>query len=282
MLNNLMKYINNGLDINPIYNASWEKIKELDLLWFHNIATTAYKKNLFFLKTYPVKKWAARKERPIMIGGVRGEVGFSRSKQILKFFDAIHTSNNSLRDKARKYNDFVYTFYPGIDTELFKPDLSKRPDRCVIGWVGDRSKKMKNTNIIQMLDYPYKMATKDNYIPHSEAPSFYNSLAVYTHFSSHEGCNRTILEAAACGLPVIATDVGAADQLIEKEWLIPYTNNHHRLALQFKKRLNKLRKNPNLLKSVGIKNRKSSLRFDWSQVAKRWKEIILKTIRRTS
>jgi glycosyltransferase involved in cell wall biosynthesis len=265
-------------EVIPCYELKWSNVKDADVIWFHNIATTAYY-NFPLLKISPISQWKKEKNRPIIIGGVRGLVGFERSKKILHHFDAIHTGSIELLEKTKPYNSFSYVLYPGVDTNLFKP-LNIKKDDFIVGWAGDKNKKMKNYKIITELGYQYKVASKDNYIPHEKMPLFYNNLSAYTHFSSHEGGNRTVLEACACGLPVVSTDTGATNQFIDKDYIITYRDDYDYLKTEFKNKLNIMEKNPEKSKEIGMRNRNKALQYDWKIITKKWKKIICETIER--
>jgi glycosyltransferase involved in cell wall biosynthesis len=274
MLDNIRK-IATEHEIVPCYDLNWGNVQDADVIWFHNIATTAFY-NLPLLKISPISQWKKKKNRPIIIGGVRGLVGFERSKNILHYFDAIHTGSIELLNKTISYNNYSYVLYPGVDTNLFKTFNIKK-DNFIVGWAGDKNKKMKNYEIITELGYPYKVASKDNYIPHEEMPNFYNNISVYTHFSSHEGGNRTVLEACACGLPVISTDTGATNQFIDKDWIIPYRDDYDYLKNEFKHKLRIMENDPELAIEIGLRNRNRSLQYDWKIITKKWNEIIHET-----
>jgi glycosyltransferase involved in cell wall biosynthesis len=275
MLENIIQNIQEH-DIFPCYDLNWDNVKEADIVWFHNIATTAYY-NIPILNISPIPSWVSKKERPIIIGGVRGLVGFERSKKLLKYFDGVHTGSVDLYNKSVPYNKNAYVFYPGVNTELFKPLDEDGPEVFTLGWAGDKNKKMKNFQIIEKLGYPYNIASKENYIPHDKMPNFYSSISVYTHFSSHEGGNRTILEACSCGIPVVSTDAGAVNQYIDDEWIIPYKDNEEYLIREFKTRLKDFENDLELIKKVGLNNRKKALKFDWKIVSKKWLNIINET-----
>jgi glycosyltransferase involved in cell wall biosynthesis len=61
--------------------------------------------------------------------------------------------------------------------------------------------------------------------PHDALPAFYRQAAVYVAATQYETFGYTILEAMACGIPVVATAVGAIPELIENGvtgMLVPY------------------------------------------------------------
>lgn len=48
-----------------------------------------------------------------------------------------------------------------------------------------------------------------------DVPELLRAMTVYVHPSESESCGMAILEASACGLPVVATDVGGPRELVE-------------------------------------------------------------------
>lgn len=55
------------------------------------------------------------------------------------------------------------------------------------------------------------------YVPHEKMPDYYNAADVYVLTSIWEELSNTIMEAMACGLPVIATNVGGNPYLVKDQ-----------------------------------------------------------------
>lgn len=91
---------------------------------------------------------------------------------------------------------------------------------------------------------------------------FYRALSCLILVSSSEALPRTILEAMACGLPVISTNVGSLPLLISPEWLIS-VNPEELVIKEMNEKLKILETNTILCKEVGEKNRNIILK-NWS------------------
>lgn len=53
--------------------------------------------------------------------------------------------------------------------------------------------------------------------PHEQLPYWYNAADVFCHASRSEGCPNVIMEALACGTPVVVRDVGAVRDIVDTE-----------------------------------------------------------------
>lgn len=124
----------------------------------------------------------------------------------------------------------------GVDTSLFMPQNLERFDniadrKVVIGWVGNSKwtvGDLKGINtiirpavkILQEEGYNIELMTsdrQDRMIPHDEMPAYYNRIDLYICASSCEGTPNPVLEAMACGVPVISTDVGIVPEVFGEQ-----------------------------------------------------------------
>ncbi len=98
----------------------------------------------------------------------------------------------------------------------------------------------------------------------------YQKVDVFLFPSSWEGSPKVILEAAACGLPVIARKNYQPETVIDGEtgYLIGSDEELY-------SRLQELLRSPDLRKKLGRSGRKHAERFDWDLITRRWEEIFL-------
>ena len=193
----------------------------------------------------------------------------------------------------------IRVVYPGIDHTLFHPNYEKRlkTNKFVIGWVGrmnlSQSKnlpmlldafkivKQKNSNVILALDGPdfYKLESiikekglvigKDviynGCVEQNKLPNFYCSLDLYVSSSLSEGFGLSVVEAEACGVPVVCFDVGALPEVVKdgKTGLILKEKTSESLANGILKMME-----GDKLKIYGKNATNWTEQFDWKKTAK--------------
>ena len=111
------------------------------------------------------------------------------------------------------------------------------------------------------------------YIPPAQRETFFHKLDVFVFPSFFEGFGQVIIEAMACGLPVITTPHTVGPQVIgpgQKEGRIVHTGNDGELL----EALSWFAQNPALLPAMGQAARQAVLPLTWQAYGQRWGQII--------
>ena len=90
------------------------------------------------------------------------------------------------------------------------------------------------------LSNPENQIIVTGHVPHKDLPAYYSLMDVFIHPSLRDGMPNAVLEAMACGVPVIATPVGGVLDVLEdgvNGWTIPVNDAEH-LAKVIEKLLN--------------------------------------------
>ena len=151
-----------------------------------------------------------------------------------------------------------------VDTEHFKQNPKKdESESIVIGWVGDTEKKSKNyyntfspiKNAFQ--DHPkirFSEATIKSFIPLEKMPEYYNKIDLLVITGNNEGGPAPALEANACGVPVLSTNIGYVKEVtpLESRHLILDSND----PKDFIVKINQLSNDKEKLRNLGLLGRK--------------------------
>lgn len=121
----------------------------------------------------------------------------------------------------------IHTKYT-CDLEIFFPEKkSGSTNRVIVGWTGSLTNHPGKRGFHEFIkpiceEIPEielsVQAKEDHFITDDrEMRGFYNSLDLYICASKSEGTPRPVIEASACGVPVLTTDVGIVPELIEND-----------------------------------------------------------------
>jgi len=170
----------------------------------------------------------------------------------------------------------------GVDSNIFYPVLNKNyTDNFVVGYSGTKShdwRKGISDFIIpaaKKSDVNIKLAMRNDgsSINMEDMPQFYNSLSCYICASSSEGFSLSVLEAAACGLPIISTKVSGCIELIkdgENGFLVD------RDIDSISEKINLLKSDENLCQIISKKMRKNiEDNYCWSNQYNQWIDFLL-------
>lgn len=171
----------------------------------------------------------------------------------------------------------IHTKYT-CDLEKYYPDNKKENDKIIIGWAGSLDnhpgKRGYHEFIKPICDelqgVELKIQTKENNFitDENEMRKYYNSLDLYICASRVEGTPRPVIEAAACGVPVISTDVGIIPELINNDvngFVVERNYDAIKTKLQW------IVANRDILKEAGEKVRaKMEREFNWHCLINQW------------
>ena len=149
----------------------------------------------------------------------------ARDMKILSKFKKLSANNLSLYNKLKGHCDNIVYIPNGVDTLFFSPIKKILNERIRVGWVGNSDRAEKNYKIINKLSKTYKNVRWDKVITSKSMTAselftrdrmlkYYRSLDYFLVVSSYEGTPNPALEAAACGIPIIATRVGNMTEII--------------------------------------------------------------------
>lgn len=173
--------------------------------------------------------------RPSVIG-VRchfkwdGGVGRPPSQEFLDHlncFDALHVPSRILHGIFAPLHPAVFYTPHGVDETVFVPRpegrLSSAHGRLVLGWAGSRSNHPGKRGLDDLLIPAVKglpgvelrlAAREDTWRTQDEMVEFYQGLDACICTSRTEGGPHSLLEASACGIPILSTRVGIAPEVI--------------------------------------------------------------------
>lgn len=178
------------------------------------------------------------------------------------------------------YLRIIHTKYT-CDLEKYFPENKKVNGKLVVGWTGsltNHGNKRGFHDFIKPIcdelpNVELRTQTKeDNFVTdENQMREFYNSLDLYICASRTEGTPRPVIEAAACGVPIISTDVGIVPELIENNdngWIVD--RNYDAI----KSKLDWLSNNREILPGAGRMIReKMEKDFNWECLIHQWTDF---------
>jgi glycosyltransferase involved in cell wall biosynthesis len=280
----LVKYNKSSLQLDICYyqdfENDWQKYyKEYDILFPMYLGSffSALKKGIptdkMITGIRSFKRWDK---------GVTQPPGFNSkpSRKIIKDIRKallVNTHCKKLWYVFAPYFHIIHTKYT-CDLEMFYPDKKNDNEKLVIGWTGsltNHSNKRGFHDFIKPICDEIEgielkvQAKEDKFITDdNEMREFYNSLDLYICASRVEGTPRPVIEASACGVPVISTDVGIVPELVDKDYngfVVDRTYD------SIKNKLEQIVKQKESLPEMGKRIRsKMEQEFNWRSLITEW------------
>jgi len=258
---------------------------------------------LRFKKKYPNKKWLLTLQEGDTPEHILERVGIFKKwfYQIFEKADYFQAISNFLYNWAIGNGIKTGEVIPnGVDLEIFKPiERMDSKDEKIILTVSRLVKKNGIDDLIkagQYLDFDFKILIigigeqekelKDltkklgiqdkvifkGQVEYGELPKYYALADVFVRPSLSEGLGNVFLEAMACGLPVIGTEVGGIpDFLKDRETgLFCETKNPQSIA----QKIRQISNNEQLRKTLSKNGLKLvQEKYDWNLIAKKMNKI---------
>lgn len=194
----------------------------------------------------------------------------------------------------------------GVDTNLFKPFPQVRlDDKVHVGFLGtiQTPRRYMKELFMPLKDLDIKLdihptvwykhtrpdeiesmggqSVIDNIVSGDKweagLPNLYNKMDIYVRCDIDAGCQLSIMQAAACGIPVVHTDPGMGKELADAGgsiYIDPTDRNIERIREEIRKAVIDLKDNPDKRKEIGAKARKFiEENYTWPKLIPAWREF---------
>lgn len=154
---------------------------------------------------------------------------------------------------------------------LYEEDLLELKTQIRLTIIGEGKQKEDLINLSKKLDIS-SITTFVGLIPHKKVPEYLNSFDIFCVPSLQESFGVSAIEASACGLPVIASDVGGLPEVIEDKvtgYIVPSKD-----AKKLADKLYNLVINKEKRENLGEKGRKRVEElYNWNKNVDKMEEI---------
>ncbi len=217
---------------------------------------------------------------------------FDITQTIFKYIKYYSVSSNILKNI---YDNLDIKYKPttvltdGVNLDLFYPknlerfeNISKRTIK--IGWVGNskwagnEDCKGLKTLLIPVIEKLKKDGfnvegsfadSQESFIPHDKMVDYYANIDILVCVSKIEGTPNPVLEALACGVPIVSTDVGIVREALGKKQS-KYIIKERNLDPVYDT-LKQLLEHCEEMKDLSKENIKNSKKWSWQKVALNFK-----------
>lgn len=144
--------------------------------------------------------------------------------------------------------------------------------------LGEDKKDGTKENILRLVD-DFRLVNSVNWIgfvPRVEVPLKLQTCDIFLNTTLYEGFGTSLVEAAACGLCIVTTNVGELSYLWEDGFdalLVP-PNDPKAMAAAVKRILEE----PGLAEKLSRNARKKAEKFDWGKIIPQWEAVIEEVI----
>jgi len=222
---------------------------------------------------------------PLKHNSLLGSITSHKDVPKLRKLHKISVNNRFLLEQYQTFHPDVSYIPNGVDTKTFSCENKRLSNPIVIGWCGNMDRAVKNFDVVKklMANSPdgirfeiagtLKRHTAKELLTKEQMVEFYSKLHYFLVTSVAEGTPNPALEAASCGVPLIATRVGNMPDIISEDTGFFVESNENSIG----KMLNRLKSIEASRYSEMRNNIQALMResWDWSHRKDAWKSFFL-------
>lgn len=154
-------------------------------------------------------------------------VPYDMQLELLNKAICIAPLNYEIMVKVKDMHKNIFYAPNGVDCDMFKPNYKIPSDPLVLGWAGSFKHDLDKKGVTEFIIPAVRKAgvelniagahennTKNVSLPREEMVKFYDDIDIYINTPKFDAVPNGVLEAAACGKPIISTNVGIAPELL--------------------------------------------------------------------
>lgn len=193
--------------------------------------------------------------------------------------NAIEVSDYSFRLRSSSASRIFWLrafheiYQPWLAIEAFAEITSEFPgiELCMVGVDKGDGSLEKTREVIFRYNLDEKVSIVEG-IPKKDVPLWLNGGDVFINTTQFESFGVSVMEAAACGLPIVSTNVGELPFIWddEKDALLVPPGDPEAIAHAIRRILTE----PGLAERLSSNARKKAERFDWKNILPQWESLL--------
>jgi glycosyltransferase involved in cell wall biosynthesis len=166
---------------------------------------------------------------------------------------------------------FTSIYNPEVPVRVLHQLLKTHPAATLTLVGPDKGCQAEIEDLVKELGVAHKVEFVGS-VKNEDLYKYYQSHSVFLNTTSYESFGVAVMEAAACGIPIISNAVGEIPYLWENGQNILLVNNNR--IDEYCRQIDKLVSNQGFGESIALNARKKAEEFSWENVKHKWIEIL--------